>query len=245
MAEQIANAQSDLDRIITTFRRSGDDGLASIAESQLLALNRLNRRIEHASPASLPALRAELVAMVAATQLSAPVGAASARQVELKEATEVARLQVTGFMHDYYERKIFDPWLRFASPEDEEAFRKREAERHQAIQQAHSEQTPQGDLRALTLAIDQTKDAGAHGAEKSPEYATQLHGLESKAAELTKVLGPTSRQSSIADPLDQAAPVKVDPTILAGLKSIAAADPAGEGHGVAATAMRQSTLQVG
>lgn len=132
---------------------------------------------------SLVSIRAEVAAFVAAAQVIANQAVASAATAQTAEAalhlaSEAARREATSFVEDFYEKKIFDPFLGFASAEDEAAYRKREVERERAIKEALAEGTPAGNLRANQLAIDQLKDAGAHGADQSPDYQPSINRLE-------------------------------------------------------------------
>lgn len=93
------------------------------------------------------------------------------------EASAHARETVQNFIHDFYEAKKFDPYLRFSSLEDEQAYREREAANLRAIQEAQSQKTPEGDLEAAALARRQLADAGDHGADKSPDFTKTMDGL--------------------------------------------------------------------
>jgi hypothetical protein len=186
LSAKIAGAQSDIESKLTELRNalaSAQGGLAvTQAESQLRGLSTLQQRISVATASGLSAIRGEVTATVAATQVlvqQAQAGAASqSAQVALTQANEAARSSVKDFMHDYYDQKKFDRYLQFASTEDEQEYRKRETERRREIEKAQAEHTPEGTLRANQLSIDQLKAAGAHGANRSPEYQPMLDGLE-------------------------------------------------------------------
>jgi len=127
----------------------------------------------------LVSIRAEVAAFVAAAQVVANQAVASAATTQTAEATlhlasEAARREVTSFVEDFYEKKIFDPFLRFGSAEDEAAYREREEKRKREIKEAMAEGTTEGTLKASRLARDQMLDAGAHGADASPGYAAML-----------------------------------------------------------------------
>ncbi len=165
MLTHLANTQSELDGQLSELRRSGDTLALAIAANQSEGLARLQRRIATASPAHLPAIRAELAAITTAMAVLAGThgnGASAAQPPEdaLERARAEARAQIAGFMADYYDRKIFEPYLRFASAEDEAAYREREERRRNEIEEARALGTPEGDLRAAKLAQEQLKDAG-------------------------------------------------------------------------------------
>ncbi len=117
--------------------------------------------------------------------------------VALTAASEAARAATNNFVRDFYDHHEFDRYLEFASAEDREDYRKREAERRAAIDKAMAEHTPEGDLRANQLAVDQLKDSGAHGATRSPEYAPLLHNLEDKGQDLGAAI-PAAQASAAA-----------------------------------------------
>lgn len=119
----------------------------------------------------------------------------------LERARSEARAQVASFMADYYDRKIFEPYLRFASAEDEAAYREREQRRRKEIEEAQSLGTPEGDLRAAKLAHEQLKDAGAHGADKSPDYAGYDRALTGATHGIEAASAAKAQSASPADPL--------------------------------------------
>lgn len=203
---------------------SGTSDLAlTQAEAQLRGLSQLQHRLARADATTLGTIRSEVMASVAATQAlvqQAQTGAASTQtaQVALYAASEGARRSVTSFMHDYYDRHAFDRYLKFTSTEDEEEYRRREDERKKAIDAAVAEHTPEGNLKATDLSIEQLKDAGAHGADKSPEYKRDLDSL-------TKAHNDLQREIAAKDPVSRstqgaAAESAVDP-----LQSVAAKAP--------------------
>lgn len=187
------------------------------------------------------------MAFVAATQAfvqhaRTAVVSGQAAELALHAASTAARREVTSFVDDFYEKKIFDPYLQFASKEEEEAYRKREAERREAIEKALAKGTPEGDLLANRLAIDQLKDAGAHGADQSADYAPMLAGLRGTEAKLAAQAGKSPAAGTVAeagptaaDPIDRIqAPVMIDPAVLAEIRAtgVIVADQQGSGHGV-------------
>jgi ribosomal protein S14 len=220
LSGQIASAQANLETSLEEMRRAASasgDGLAlSHAQAQLMGLAHLQKRLTHAQGASLLSIRAEIAASVAVTQsflqqARAVITLAQTAELALQAASDAAHHQVTSFVADFYDKEIFEPYLRFASPEDERAYRQREEERHRAIEQAQREGTPEANLRALDLSRAQLNDAGAHGADRSPDYQRQMHSLDAARENLA---GAISRQSegasrpisATADPLDDVAP---------------------------------------
>lgn len=172
MLTQIRAAQSDLDQLLSQLGNAGSVPAEIINQRQLLAqLERnLASGISSASPASL---RNEIAgAIAAATSLGQQARAAGDPRVGLELATAQARTRasVAEMSRDIYERRIFDPYLRFASEDDEAAYRRREEESRRAIERALAENTPEGDLRAARIMRDQLRDAAAHGADASPEF---------------------------------------------------------------------------
>ena len=149
----------------------------------------------------MAALQAEVTALVAATQVAASSIQASATHVgeTLQAAAEAARRQVDGFVRDFYERKIFDRFLEFSSDEDKDAYRKREAERRETIEREHAKGTPKGDLAALRLETEQLKDAGAHGADRSPDFAPLVRQTADAKSKLESALGEPSRAATRAE----------------------------------------------
>jgi hypothetical protein len=223
------------------------DSIVDQARGRLIALASLRDQLANGSSTKSPAaLRAEVAATIAAVQsYAAEVRSAATNsqaqqqgsQAALMQATADARQAVRSASDDIFGRKIFDPYLRFASAEDEEAYRKREADRKAEIDHAMAEKTPQGTLRATDLTIDQLRDAGAHGAARSPKYQPELDSLLKARGTLATQIDASRGTKSAARPdaLDRDSPAELSPEILAGLKNVgfSAADQGGQGHGVA------------
>lgn len=195
LTTKIAGAQADIESKLSDLRNalgSAASGSAiTQAEAQLRGLALLQKRVDHASPANLAAIRAEVAASVAATQafvqqMQGAGSAVTAEKAALQQASEAARGSVNDFIHDYYDQKKFDRFLQFASVEEEQEYHRREEERHRAIEKAEAEHTPEGDLKALNLSIAQMKDAGAHGADQSTDYKSTLNNLETHKQELER-----------------------------------------------------------
>lgn len=232
MSEQIAGAEADLEHRIANLRQIGEVGAIPNAEAQLQVLSRLRRRLDHASPSALAALRAEVVSLVAATQLfSSPSSAAANPREALERADTAARQASQDFMRSYFEDRAFDPYLHFDSRQERDAYVAREAEREAAIRKAQAQGTPQGDLTALRLEIDQLKDAGAHGAAASPDYAPTLHSLSEAEGQLADAAARSDKTHAPkpTDPLDALVGDKIDPALLASLRTVTVTDPAHRG----------------
>ena len=161
----------------------------------------------------------------------------------LATASDAARGAVTSFEKDFYERKIFDPYLHFTSKEDQDAYREREAERKAALDRERAKGTPEGDLRALNLSIAQTEDAGAHGAAASTTYQPMLDGMRSARANLAQQMSSQAKSAdqeiadaATGDTKNVAASTTVSPDLIASFRAagVAVAEQNTEGHGVPA-----------
>lgn len=246
---QLAGSQADLDQVLRSV--SDPTAMAQI-RSQQNALSGLEARVALARPADLAALRAEVTAYAAASRLAADQAQADVngggKQAELRRATQEANLAVAGFMDDYYGRKAFEPYLQFASAEDEEEFRKREAQRKAEMEKALAEKTPEGALRANNLAIDQLEDAGAHGADRSPDYQPMLSNLQQTRKNLAGEIGTVAAASAPIppDPLADLPDAEVPKDVLAALRSagIAVQEAASGGHGVNSMAFAAVTSRI-
>ncbi len=215
----------------------------TLAQAQLQNLAQLQKQIGVADIVTLAGLRAEVSASVAAAQSTvhqaqrASAGS-SAGQAALYEASQEARHTATDFVRDFYDRHVFDKYLEFADAKDRDEYRKREEDRRHAIGEALAEHTPEGTLRALELERDQLKDAGAHGATRSPEYKRTMDDINAKDDALASALAPTKAKAvSTSDPLDAAKPsANMSPELIASLRAtgITLPDQSGSGPGVAA-----------
>ncbi len=212
LSAQVASAQSDIESHLATLRdavaRGGNSAALAQATDQLTNLSRLQKRIGGSDIANLAAIRGEVADSVDATQTLVQTAASQgtarqSAQVELFAASAAAERSVRDFEKDFYERRIFDPYLKFTSKEDEEAYRQREEARRKAIEDARNEHTPQGELRAVNLSIDQLKDAGAHGADRSGEFKPLLDDLTSKHDALASAI---NAKRTTATQIDQNTP---------------------------------------
>lgn len=118
------------------------------------------------------------------TDLAATVGAVEKLTASLARDTAAAReranspenqqhklrASVAAMHHDLFEKKIFDPYLRFDSASEEEEYRKRERERKEEIERLQKIGTPDALKQANALVGEQLKDAEQHGAGASPHF---------------------------------------------------------------------------
>lgn len=240
---QLLHAQAQIQDQIAQLQRLGAADLLAAAEGQSHVLATVQQRLASGA-VGVADLRAEVTAAVAnlAATTTLIQGAAAARHAEtertLREASAQARQTVEGFMQAYYEDRIFDPYLRFASVEEERAYREREAERARAIEAELAKGTPEGDRHALALMRKQLEDAGQHGADQSPDYDQWMRKAYEGEAVLAAAQSaePQPDQSaSMPDPLDNIAPdTTVDPAIAAAFQSagVTLTPATTTGHGV-------------
>ncbi len=171
-------------------------------EASAADLAALQSRIATASPAGLAQLRNQVVALAtnAKTEAQRVIGTAAARESEatqeLATARENARHQVELTMSTL---RGFDPYLRFTSKDDEETYRKREAESRRAIDAELAKHTAGGDLTANALAIRQLRDAGRHGADASPDFAATNASLQKSYRDLRQSMAATGQSTEAQD----------------------------------------------
>lgn len=193
---QIAAAQAELDQVLAQL---GSDAGATVAEGQ--AQRQLLVQFERSLSSGI-ALPAESVrsgiagAIAGATQLSQQARAASEHRAssDLAAAQTRTRATVLDISRDIYERRVFDPYLRFASSEQEAAYREREVSNRRAIEKALALSTPEGDLRAARILDRQLQDSGAHGADASPQFRGLMDRNSQNMGRLEAALG--ERQSA-------------------------------------------------
>lgn len=184
MVGQLVVAQFDLETVITALMRSGGD--AATAQTQLQNITQLRQQIGTASPTALAALRSEIVAAVAQSQSAvqdartAASGAVAADGATVASLASTSREQVNSLMRDMHR---FDKELDFDTPQEEAAYRQREAERRAFIEQEQRKGTPQGDLNAAGGALGQMADAHAHGAD-SPAFQQRWNELADSTQKL-------------------------------------------------------------
>lgn len=187
--------------------------------------SRIEEAMAHAGgdPAARVRVRAALDAIEAVESRLAVGGLSSADLATLSSSIDVARETAEAFDHpsagqhaalsaaearatmravgrDLFERHVLDPYLHFDSAADQAEYRRREAERQRAIEEARSQHTPVGDYRVALLTQDQIRDAGAHGATASPDFdglvARADQGTAAALAEVTRTGGNTASVES-------------------------------------------------
>ncbi len=247
LTSAIAAAQIDIANAIAELARSGAD--ASALTNQSFALQQLQSKVGSANLGSLLALRSDVTiaatnATALANQAVSTATNAAAANANLSPAQR-ARANIEALGRDLFEKRVLDPYLQFASAEDEEAYRKRERERDEARMRALELRTPEGDRRANELIQDQLRDAGAHGADRSRDYADMVQQAKFVTADLQTTQQPqknvTARPS--VDVIKGEQPTISDDglgDILASLKAAGVTTPAIQareaGHGVAMAA---------
>lgn len=200
---QIVAAQFDLEAVVTELTRTG--GNAGDAQNQLQFLSSLQRTVGAANPVALAQMRSEISATVNAAQAVAAQGrnAASADDKPDRAMTAAeARQAIADVGRDVFGRRVLDPYLRFASVEDEEAYRKREEENSKAYERELAKGTPDGDRRAAEILRTQLVDARAHGAGDSPDFDSLFQRADGAATALdTAQRQPSTERSSTRTPI--------------------------------------------
>lgn len=214
---QLAGAQLALEAVIAELSRNGADA-AILAElrNQIVSVIDLRQHVGSANSSDLASLRREVANVTAAshslTQHAVSSGSAGVSHPTMTH--QQARAAIQSVSHDLFDRRVLDPYLQFASEEDEKAYRKREQENAEALKRALALNTPEGDRRAVEITRSQLADAKAHGADRSPDFA-QLSGEADAAqaalvaAKPTTELGANSTKIRVADPA-AAAPTERD-----------------------------------
>lgn len=182
---QVATASLALEGAIAELSRSG--GLSAALTTlclQLHSLTSLRRQIGSATGSTLAELRSEISAAASsATALAqqAKEEASASHAADPITRAEAARQTIEHVGRQLFDDKVLDPYLQFKSKEDEEAYRKRERERNEAYDRAMARGTPEGNRLALQIEQAQVRDAGAHGANRSPNFP-QIQGDLARAA---------------------------------------------------------------
>lgn len=190
LRDQLTTAQRELDLAMLDMRAAGSNE-ADIAALRTQAQNlvQLQRALTDGGRAGADALKGPVAAAVAASAALVASGREAAIIAKGTDANAAAaisaatRRQVEDLCRDIYERRIFDPYLSFTSPEDEAEYRRREAETKAYIDAELAKSTPEGDLNAAGAAQGQMLDAAAHGADESPEFKERWQKLENAAHE--------------------------------------------------------------
>lgn len=192
---QLMAAQFEIEAAMNEME--GNAAALSDGKAQLQLLSALQRQIGVASPTALAGMRGEIIATASAAQTvvqqSRAAALTSERMAELQNVTNATRQTIQNVAEDLFEKKKLDPYLQFQSAEDEAEYRKREAERKAYIDAELAKGTPEGALNASNAAKAQIKDAGAHGADRSPEYADMLAATD-KAEQALRSAMSSERQ---------------------------------------------------
>jgi hypothetical protein len=114
------------------------------------------------------------------TEASAQTKGSAALAEAVVTASAATRLEAQTQAGDMFGRHIFDAYLHFDSAEDEEAFRRREAEAQKYIAAQLARHTPEGDLNAGGGVLGHMLDLHAHGAGDSPEFMRRWDAMVEK-----------------------------------------------------------------
>lgn len=180
LAGKLAGAQNAIATQVSDLTASGaDPALLAQLREQLTSIAALQDNVATALPAALASLRAEVRNTVAASaslagQASAVLSAStSAAQANLAATSATLRQELASAHAALFERRVFDPFLTFASAADETAYREREEQTRRYIEQQRAAGTPEGELNAAGATMGQMLDAHAHGGGKSAEFLPQ------------------------------------------------------------------------
>lgn len=243
LTDAIVTAQIHIANAIAELARIGADSSALTNQSQ--ALQQLQRTVGSANLGSLLALRGEVATAATSATALANQAIATAANAAAANANQTpalrARANIEALQRDLFENHVLDPYLQFTSAEDEEAYRQRERARKEEADRAMALGTPKGDRRAAELQQDQLRDAGAHGADRSPDYAGMVQRANAAMADLQPPRQATeqSAPNAGAQPVQEGRPSPSDDglgDILATLKATGVTTPATQasdaGHGV-------------
>jgi hypothetical protein len=190
LREQLSSAQRELDLAMLDMREAGaDESAIATLRAQAQNLVQLQRAVTDRGRGSLDDLKGPITAAIAASTAVAMSGRETALAAKGTDAASMAaisaatRREVESLSRDMHERKIFDPYLSFASAEEEAEYRRREAENKRYIDAELAKGTPEGDLNAAGAAQGQMLDTAAHGAADSPEFKERWEALEKTARE--------------------------------------------------------------
>ena len=207
---EIAGAQAMLEAAIAELTRvGGNPGQLAESRSQLALLSNLGLQLGTASGAVLANLRGEVTAAASAAgsaaqqARAAATDAANAISADIAQAAAASREQVNNVMRGM---KDFNPYLHFDSKDEEEAYRRREAERRTYIERQQAAGTPQGDLNAANAALAQMDDAKAHGADRSPAFADRYAALEQSRDRLRGAISPEPAKTTARDRIENPNP---------------------------------------
>jgi len=176
LRHQLDQAQQDVDIAINALREQGGpaEAIAGLRE-QAQVLVRLQRSLTDGAGRTSPDLKQAIAAAVTTTSTLVVQGrdlaaVSTVRSAALAGITAASRRQVEALSSDIYDRRIFDPYLKFASAEEEAEYRRREAETKRYIDAELAKGTPEGALNAAGGIQGQMLEAAANGADQSPEF---------------------------------------------------------------------------
>lgn len=174
---QLVGAQFELERALAEMIPGNGGSALAEGQQQLRMLKDLQAQIGTAGQKDLSAMRAAIGAAVTGAQTALQQSRTAANQPDaalLAEVAQTSREQVATLMRDMHR---FDPDLRFASADDETAYRQREAARRADTDAQQAKHNPQGDLNAAGGVVGQMADAKAHGAGDNPEFQQRWNEL--------------------------------------------------------------------
>lgn len=184
---QLASAQLALEAAMSELSRSGTDATTlSELRGQITSIIDLRQHVGNATGADLASLRREVTSAAAASQAltQQAVNGKGGESKHTPMTHQQARATIQSVGHDLFDRHVLDPYLQFASEEDEKTYRKREQENAEALKRALALRTPEGDRRALEITRSQLADAKAHGADRSPDFPAMENKLDNALAAL-------------------------------------------------------------
>ncbi len=179
---------ADIQRALDAM--SGDDGLRSRLTDVAAQISGAIGALYQALSGPVSALRrTDLLALQGIvqsalitgllTQASAQAGA-SGRVETLAAASAAVRTETQTLADDIFGRRMFAPYLRFESAEEEAAFRDREARARAYIEAQLGRGTQEGNLNAGSGMLGHMLDAHAHGAGDSPDFLPRWNSLADK-----------------------------------------------------------------
>lgn len=206
LREQLNTAQRELDIAMLDMREAGaNEAAIAVLRDQAQNLVQLQRALTDRSRGGLDGLKGPVAAAVAISATLATSGREAALATKETNAaaiaaiSAVARGQAEGLSRDIYERRIFDPYLKFASSFDEDLYRRREEANKRYIDAELAKGTPEGDLNATGGMLDQMVDAAAYGAARSPEFKERWEQLRDTAEKQREAMRADGRSTDEYD----------------------------------------------
>jgi hypothetical protein len=179
-------------------------------DGQLGRIATLMQSVGTASNAQLAAMSGTVAAAIGQSEAIAADARAQSAQAEsaassqrLSDARREAQQTIAALDDDLYKRKIFDRYLEFKSDEDKRAYREREEENRRALAAARAKGTAEGDLEALAIERRQMLDAGAHGADRSPEWQKRMEQMDEVRGNLRAAMRENGKDAKVADAIER------------------------------------------